>query len=295
MYKKIILLFILCVGTVSAQELNCTVKVNFEQVAGTNNQVFKTMETVLTDFVNKTNWTSQKVKTNERINCAMFINVNEYNTNQFKATIQVSSSRPIYNSGYSSPVFNHNDKDFNFEYTEFQLLNYNPNSFDSNLVSVIAFYSLMIIAIDADTFKADGGTPYYEAAQEVANVAQSSGYTGWMQGDTNQNRYWLINNILSNTFDQYREALYTYHYEGLDKMHQDQKTAKEKISEAITKLSYMELNRPNSFLTRVFFDAKSDEIVSIFTGGPTVDTSSLVNVLYTISPMNSTKWSEIKM
>jgi hypothetical protein len=225
----------------------------------------------------------------------MFINIMEYNTNQFKATIQVSSTRPIYNSGYSSPVFNHNDKDFNFEYTEFQLLNYNPNSFDSNLVSVIAFYSLMIIAIDADTFKPDGGTPYYEAAQEVANVAQSSGYTGWMQGDTNQNRYWLINNVLSNTFSQFREALYTYHYEGLDRMHEDQKGAKEKIVEAVTKLSYMELSRPNSFLTRVFFDAKSDEIVSIFTGGPTVDTSSLVNVLYTISPMNSGKWSEIKM
>lgn len=295
MCRKIIFFFLLLAGTITAQELNCTVKVNFEQVAGTNNQVFKTLETSLSDFVNKTNWTNQKVKTNERINCSMFININEYNTNQFKASIQVSSSRPIYNSGYSSPVFNFNDKDFNFEYNEFQLLNFNPNAFDSNLISVVAFYSLMIIAMDADTFKADGGTAYYEAAQEVANVAQSSGYRGWTQGDTNQNRYWLINNVLSNTFAQFREALYMYHYEGLDRMHQDQKLAKEKITEAITKLSYMELNRPNSFLTRVFFDAKSDEIVSIFTGGPTVDTASLLSILYTISPMNSNKWSEIKI
>jgi hypothetical protein len=196
---------------------------------------------------------------------------------------------------YSSPVLNYNDKDFNFEYTEFQLLNFNPNSFDSNLVSVIAFYSLVIIAMDADTYKMDGGQSYYEAAQDVANVAQSSGYKGWTQGDTNQNRDWFITNVLSNTFSQFREALYTYHFEGLDQMHQDQKIGKEKVSEGITKLSYMELNRPNSYLTRIFFDAKSDEIVSIFTGGGTFDNESLVNKLYTISPMNSEKWSEIKM
>lgn len=294
MCRKIFLLLLIFGCSVHAQELNCTVKVNYEQVAGTNNQVFKTLETVLTEFVNKTAWTQQKVKTNERINCSMFINILEYGANSFKATIQVSSTRPVYNSAYSSPIFNYNDQDFSFEYTEFQLMNYNPNSFDSNLVSVIAFYSLMIIGMDADSFKPDGGTPYYEAALEVANVAQSSGYKGWNQGDTNQNRYWLITNVLSNTFVQFREALYTYNFEGLDRMHEDQKIAKEKISEAITILSYMELSRPNSFLTRIFFDAKSDEIVSIYTGGPTMDTSSLVSTLYTISPMNAAKWSEIK-
>ena len=295
MYKKLILVLLFVVGSTNAQELNCTVKVNFEQVASTNNQVFKTLETSLNDFVNKTNWTSQKVKNVERINCSMFITINEYSTNQFKATIQVGSSRPIFNSSYSSPVLNYNDKDFNFEYNEFQQFNYNPNSFDSNLVSVVAFYSLVIIGMDADSYKLDGGIPYYEAAQEIANVAQSSGYKGWLQGDTNQNRYWLVNNLLSNTFSQFREALYIYHLEGMDQMHRDQKVAKGKIIEAVTQLSYMELNRPNSFLTRVFFDAKSDEIVSIFTGGPAVDTADLVNKLYTISPMNATKWSEIKL
>lgn len=295
MRKKLFLVLLFVVGYSSAQELNCTVKVNFEQVAGSNNQVFKTLETSLSDFINKTSWTTQKVKSVERINCSMFINIAEFTANQFKATIQVGSSRPIYNSMYSSPVLNYNDKDFNFEYTEFQLLNFNPNSFDSNLVSVIAFYSLVIIAMDADTYKMDGGQSYYEAAQDVANVAQSSGYKGWTQGDTNQNRYWFITNVLSNTFSQFREALYTYHFEGLDQMHQDQKIGKEKVSEGITKLSYMELNRPNSYLTRIFFDAKSDEIVSIFTGGGTFDNESLVNKLYTISPMNSEKWSEIKM
>ena len=144
-------------------------------------------------------------------------------------------------------------------------------------------------------FAQDGGTPYYAVAQEIVNVAQSSGYVGWSQGDSNQNRYFLVSNLNSNMYVQYRDALYLYHFEGLDLMHKDLKTAKEKMIEAITQLSFMELNKPNSFLTRVFFDAKSDEIVSIFTGGPTVDNATLLDKLFAISPMNSSKWAEIKL
>lgn len=295
MHKLLVIIFAFIIGNVNAQELNCTVKVNYDQIGGTNFQIFKTLEKGLADFVNKTNWTTQKVKNNERINCSMFITINEASGNQFKATIQVGSSRTAYNSTYSSPILNYNDKDFNFEYTEFQLLNYNPNSFDSNLVSVISFYSLIIIGMDADTFKLDGGMPYYEAAQEIVTVAQSSGYKGWNQGDSNQNRYFLANNLVSNTFSQFRDALFQYHFEGLDQMNKDLKLAKEKIIEAITKLSYMEITRPNSFLTRIFFDAKSDEIVSIFTGGPAVNNGELLDKLFTISPINSNKWTEIKL
>lgn len=295
MHKLLVIVFVFLIGTVNAQELNCTVKVNYDQIGGTNFQIFKTLEKGLADFVNKTNWTTQKVKNNERINCSMFITINEASGNQFKATIQVGSSRTAYNSTYSSPILNYNDKDFNFEYTEFQLLNYNPNSFDSNLVSVISFYSLIIIGMDADTFKLDGGMPYYEAAQEIVTVAQSSGYKGWNQGDSNQNRYFLANDLISNTYSQFRDALFQYHFEGLDQMHTNLKLAKEKIIEAITKLSYMGISRPNSFLSRIFFDAKSDEIVSIFTGGPAVNNGELLDKLFSISPINSSKWTEIKL
>lgn len=295
MHKVILIVFVFFFGFTQAQELNCTVKINAEKVAGTNTQIFKTLEKSLTDFVNKTVWTTQKVKSNERITCSMFITINEFSSNQFKATIQVGASRPVFNSTYSTPIFNYNDKEFNFEYTEFQNLTYNPSSFDSNLVSVISFYSMMIIGLDADTFTLDGGMPYYQVAQEIVNVAQSMGYAGWSQGETNQNRYFLVNNVMSNMYSQFRDAMYQYHFDGLDQMHQDQKLAKEKIISAITQLSFMELAKPNSFLTRVFFDAKADEIVSIFTGGPTVDNAVLVDKLYTISPMNSSKWSEIKL
>ncbi|MBS7786729.1 DUF4835 family protein [Flavobacterium sp. CYK-55] len=294
-------IFFICLffswGFLHSQELNCTVKVNSAKVGGSNAQVFKTLERSLNDFVNKTSWTNNalKLKNNERITCSMFITIDEVNGSIYKGSIQVQSSRPIYNSAYSSPIFNYNDKDFSFDYTEFQILNYNPNAFESNLVSVVSFYCLMIIGFDADTFSQDGGTAYYEIAQDIATTAQSSGYPGWNMGDTNQNRYFLINNVLSNLYVQFRDALYQYHFEGLDQMHKDQKTTKERIISAITQLSYMELNKPNSFLTRVFFDAKADEIVSIFTGGPVVDNATLVDKLFTISPLNSAKWSEIKI
>ncbi len=293
--KKIFSLFLLLTITlIQAQELNCIVKINANQVATTNKQIFKTLEKSLTDFINKTIWTSQIYKQNEKINCSMMINVTSYDSDQFTASIQVQSSRPIYNSTYTSPVFNYNDKDFNFLYTEFQNLNFNPSTFESNLVSVISFYSYMIIGMDADTFSLNGGNSSFKIAQEISNVAQTSGYKGWTQGDSNQNRYYLINDILSNTYSPYREAMLSYHYKGLDTMTQDLKTAKSEIKIAIKTLKKIYSLRPNAFLTRVFFDAKSDEIISIFSGGPVVEVADLVEDLNRISPLNSLKWAEIK-
>ena len=159
-----ILFFILffSFSVVNSQELNCEVTVNSDKVGATNNQVFKTLQKSLMDFVNKTTWTEQEYKPNEKINCSMFITINSFDSNQFEATIQVQSSRTIYNSTYSSPMLNINDKDFNFNYTEFENLLFNPNSFDSNLVSVIAFYSYLIIGTDAESFEPDGGNPYFQ-------------------------------------------------------------------------------------------------------------------------------------
>ena len=153
----------------------------------------------------------------------------------------------------------------------------------------------MIIGMDADTFTLDGGRPYYEQAQDIVSVAQSSGYKGWNQGDSTQNRYFLVNDLLSNTFSPYRDAMYQYHFEGMDVMHSDLKTGKEKLIDAISKLAEIQSNRPNAFLTRLFFDAKADEIVSIFTGGPAVNVADLLDKLYTISPLNVSKWAEIKL
>lgn len=293
--RKLILLFALFfVGLASAQELNCTVTVNADQVGGTNQQVFKTLQKSLTDFINKNDWTGQGVKTNERINCSMFINVSSFASNSFTATIQVSASRPVYNSTYSSPILNTNDKEFTFEYTEFQNLTFNPTVFESNLISVVTYYCFLIIGMDADTFAPEGGTPYLETAQEVANIAQSSGYKGWSASDGNSNRYFLINDMLSSTYAPFRAAMYQYHYEGMDNMYKDLKGSKEKIKAAIAKLSEVHSVRPNSLMSRVFFDAKADEIVSVFSGGPKVSITELVDTLNRISPLNAAKWAGIK-
>ena len=294
--KKIVsFLFVLFFGITQAQQLNCTVKVNAEKVTNANTQIFKTLESAISEFVNKTDWTGDVYKQNERINCSMVINVNAYDSNQFSTTIQVQSTRPIFNSTYASPVLNFNDKDFNFRYLEFENLIFNPTSFDSNLVSVLAFYSFMIIGLDADTYTLNGGKNSFDTAQEIVTVAQQGGSKGWSQTDGNQNRYFLINDILSPTFEPFRETMYQYHREALDSMHKDLKTSKEKILVSIETLSTLYSVRPNAFLTRVFFDAKADEIVSIFSGGPSVPISDLVDTLGKISPINSSKWANIKL
>ena len=289
------LLFVLVFSFSQAQQLNCTVSVNVDQVGATNNQVFKTLQISLTDLLNKTDWTGVVCKENEKINCSFFITITGYSSNQFTGTIQVQSSRPIYGSSYDSPVFNYNDKDVIFNYTEFQNLTFNPTGFDSNLVSLMAFYSYVIIGLDADTFSPLGGSKFLQQAQDVSNVALQGGYKGWSQADGNQNRYFLINDLLSNTFSPYRESLYGYHFEGLDLMHKDLKLAKENIKEAVATLAKIYSIRPNAFLTRVFFDAKSDEIVSVFSGGPSIKIDDLVDNLNKISPLNASKWSKIKI
>jgi len=294
MRKILSLFFILFVGFSYAQELNCTVTVNADQVGGTNTQVYKTLQKSLTDFINKSDWTALGYKQNERINCSMFINVSSASGSTFTATLQVQSSRTAFNSTYSSPVFNFNDKEFTFDYTEFQNLTFNQTTFDSNLVSVISYYCYMIIGLDADSYAPNGGTDYLSIAQEIASVAQSGGYKGWSGNEGNSNRFFLVNDMLSTTYAPFREANYLYHFEGLDNMSRDTKTSKEKIKVAIAKLAEIYSVRPNAFLTRVFFDAKSDEIVSIFSGGPKITTTDLIENLNRISPLNAAKWAAIK-
>ena len=292
--RNILSLFLVLIfSSAQAQELNCTVTVNAQKLPNANQSVFKTLETALNEFVNRTQWTSQNFKQNEKINCSMYITFSSNNSDQFVATIQVQSSRPIHNSSYASPILNFNDKDFSFKYAEFESLNYNPTAFESNLVSVISFYSYVILGMDADSFVAESGNTYFETAQNISNVAQQSGYKGWTQADGNQSRYFLINDLLSPTFREVRQTMYDYH-NGLDLMNQDLKASKEKIKKSLLNLSKLNATRPNAFLTRVFFDAKSDEIVSIFSGGPTISITDLVDNLNRISPLNSSKWSSIK-
>ncbi|MGN7809715.1 DUF4835 family protein [Flavobacterium sp. 22076] len=293
MNRILTFLVFLTFGLTQAQQLNCTVTVNTERLPNANQQVFKTLQTSLSEFVNKTDWTGTVLKQNERINCSMYITLSSYSSDQFSGTIQIQSSRLIFNSTYSSPVFNFNDKDFNFKYTEYEPLLFNPSVYESNLVSVISFYSYVILGMDVDTFQSGAGNQYFETAQNIANVAQQGGFKGWTQTDGLQNRYYLINDMLSPMFADLRQTSFLYHT-GLDTMSDDLKGAKEKIKSSVVLIGKLNSVRPNAFLTRVFFDAKSDEIVSIFSGGPSIPVTDLTDVLNRVSPLNSTKWSQIK-
>lgn len=288
------ILLLLTSAVTQAQELNCTVTVNTQNLSNANQQVFKTLETSLNEFVNQTQWTGKTYKPNEKINCSMFINILSNTSDQFVATIQVQSSRLVYDSSYSSPVVNFNDKDFSFSYTQYQQLLFNPAEFDSNLVSVISFYSYLILGMDADTFVPLSGDSFFDIAQNIANVAQQSGYKGWNQSDGSlQSRYFLIRDLLAPVYNEVREASSLYH-SGLDTMSTDLKTAKEKIKTALLNLGKFNATKPNALVTRVFFDAKSDEIASIFSGGPSISINDLVESLNKTSPLNSSKWAKLK-
>ncbi|MFT7351915.1 MAG: hypothetical protein ACI9XR_001678 [Flavobacterium sp.] len=280
---------------IQAQELDCKVDVNFAKITNANVQIFKNLEKSLTEFVSKTQWTSKKVAPTEKISCTMFITIEEYESNTFKASLQVQASRPVFNSTYTSSFLSINDKDFSFRFVEFENLIFNPNSFDSNLISVIAFYSTMIVALDSETYAYNGGDEYFKNAQDIVNVAAQGGFKGWSQQDGNQNRFFLINDMLSPTFVPFRQAITEYYLDGLDKMADDLKAGKVGVAQAIETISKLNSVRPNSYLSRVFFDSKADEIVSIFSGGPTVPIANLTDNLTKVSPLNTYKWLKIKI
>lgn len=277
-----------------AQELNCQVVVNAEQTGQANTSVFKTLQNSLGEFINQTQWTSKEFLPQERINCSMFINISDYDTNSFSGTIQVQSSRPVFGSTMVTPVFNFNDQQFSFQYTEYEPLQYNPTEFKSNLISVVTFYVYTILGLDADTFEEQGGTVYYEKANQIVNAAQQGGNAGWKVTDGNKSRYRLNADLLSNSFSGYRKALYDYHRNGLDVMHMSPLEGKKGVATAILDLERMNERRPNSLLIRTFFDAKADEVEQIFSGGPSVQVMEVVDALSNLAPTFSEKWGNIR-
>ncbi len=292
--RNLLILLCFCLSCVlSAQELNCTVVVNAEQTGNENLQIFKNLEKQLTEFINNTKWTKKTFAPQELINCSMNIIISEYSGETFNASIQVQSSRPIYGSSYSSPIYNLNDQDFTFNYLEFQNLIYNPTQYTSNLISVIAFHIYMILGLDGDSYEKDGGQIYYKQAQTILNYSQQENFRGWKLEDGLQSRFVLIDNVLATTFKEFRNVIYEYHRLGLDVMGEDPKTGKGQIATSLVKFKALNSRRPNSFLLRTFFDAKASEIEQIYSGGPKVNIATLKDVLQKVAPLHSSKWRNI--
>lgn len=280
--------------TLGAQELNCVVTINSDQVGQTNQQIFRTLERSLNDFVNKNRWSNRVYRENERVNAQMFITITEYESSRFKGNIQIQSSRPVFNTSYESPVFNYKDNQFNFDYIEFQPLILNENNITSNLVGVVSFYAYIILGLDADTFSLEGGTDLYKKAQQVVTLSQSAGFSGWTQTSGQRSRFELVDNLLSNSYREYRIAMYNYHRKGLDVLADNNSTGKQVIAGSMRLLEAMAGRYPNAFLIQTFFDAKSEEIQNVFSDGPKVDIVQLKQTLNKIAPIYSSTWNQIK-
>ena len=277
-----------------SQELNAQVIVNSDLVNQTNQQIFKTLERSLNEFINTQVWTNQEFLTQEKITCSFVFNLSAYSNDQFEATLQVQSQRPVFNTNYDSPVLNFLDKDIVFSYQEFQPLFFNTSSFESNLVSLISFYAYVILGLDADSFAPNGGNPYFETARQIVNLAQNTSLKGWKPSDGIRNRFWLIDGLRSNAFREYRQVLYAYHRNGLDQMTTDPVAGKQALMESIQQLEPLYQRRPDTFLIQIFFDAKVEEIVNIFTEGPKVDFKKTEVVLKKIAPFFGARWKQIK-
>ena len=294
--RKILLSFLLTLSLTKtdAQELNAQFVVNADLVDQTNQQIFETLEGSLYEFINSQSWSTQDFFPQEKITCSFVLNLSSYNASKFEGTLQIQSQRTIFDSNYDSPVLNFLDKDISFTYQEFQPLFYSPASYESNLVSLISFYVYIIMGINADSLHFKGGDSYFEQAQRIVNLSQQSGAMGWKQNDSNRNRFWLSDTMRSNTFREYREALYTYHRKGLDLMTENPMEAKNNIINALLPLENLYDRRPNAMLLQMFFDAKADEIVNLFSDGPEVNFDRASKMLKKIAPFYQPQWKQIK-
>ena len=296
MPKILYILIFVFIAQVKAQELNCLVIVNADQIQNTNSQIYNTLQNEITEYINNTKWTNNSYKPHEKISCAITLNILEQpSSNEFKGNIQIQASRPVFNSTYQTPIFNYKDDNLSFTYNEFQPLIYNSNSFESNLVSMLTFYAYTILGIDADTFSFKGGEQFHQLAENVVNLAQQGGFSGWNRIDGSNTRYQLNENILSPVYEDYRKVLYEYHIKGLDLMSENKKEAKNNLANAIMTLQNIYNRRANAYLLRVFMDTKSDEIIDVFSDGPRINSTNLKEVLLKIYPTFNTKWEKIKI
>lgn len=293
--RKLVLLFLsFSTFTVAAQELNCQVQVVSNMVQQSDRRIFETLQKAIYEFVNTTRWTNDQFQLSERIECSMFINITErVSADDFKATIQVQSRRPVYKTSYNTTLLNTNDPDFEFKYIEFQPLQFSDATMLSNLTQVLAFYCYMIIGMDYETFSPNGGEMYFQKALAVVNNAQGAVERGWKQFESTNNRYWFIENVLNPRFKLMRDAYYKYHRLGLDVMTADMEAGRRAITESIENIRKVRQDQQNALLLRLWFSAKADELVNVYSSAFPDVKAKAVAILSECDPGNATKYKKI--
>ncbi len=291
-------LMLLTIKAATAQELYCNVQVSAQKIQGSNREIFQSMQRDIYEFMNGMVWTDNLFSFSERIDCNILINLDDQlSADEFNGTLQVQLSRPAYNTTYESTVLNFMDNNFRFKYVEFEPLEFNPNAYTTNLVSVLAYYAYLIIGMDYDTFSPLGGTPYFQVAEKIVNNAQGAPEAGWKpyDGSRNRNRYWLIKNILNEEYSGVREFVYQYHILGLDKLESDAPQARTNIYESLKLLQEVYRQRPDPYMyyMSIILEAKVNELVNIFTPGFPDEKNRVVQILVEIDPANEKKYQQI--
>jgi hypothetical protein len=281
---------------VAAQELNCQVSVLTPQIQQTDKTLFETMQTSIREFMNNRVWTQDKFLNQERIDCSITITISDrVSVDEFRGNIQIQARRPVYRSSYNSPLFNHQDNDLSFRYLQDQVLEFDESNISSNnnLTAVLAFYAYMILALDYDSFSKEGGTPYFIKAQTIVNNAQAIPERGWKAFESNRNRYWFTENYLNVSFKPLRNCIYQYHRLGMDRLTENVQDGRAAITEALKGLRTTYADRPNSIAMQSFFNAKSDEIVNLYSQSQNDERSQVIPVLSLVDPANTMKYQNM--
>ncbi len=278
----------------SAQELNCRVEVNSDQIQGTNKEVFTTLKEAITEYINDRKWSTAQISPIERIDCSMMFTVKEYADDRFVCDLQVQSRRPVYNSSYTTTLINFKDTQVEFNYQEYEPLVFSETNIESNLTAVINFYVYMILGIDFDSFSPMGGTPFYELAQQVVNLGQSSMEAGWRAFEDSRNRHALLSAFIEQSTAGFRQLWYDYHRGGLDEMALSVDKGRAKITDTIKQLQKVYEAAPMSVLMPLFRDAKIDELVNVYSKAPSSEKEEVYEILSGMYPTDNAILEKIR-
>ncbi|HMP99408.1 MAG TPA: DUF4835 family protein [Cyclobacteriaceae bacterium] len=292
--RKLIFILLMLPLLAEAQELNCKVIVNADQVQTSDRAVFRDMETAFAQFLNTRKWTNDTYKAHERINCNILITINRMpSIGNFTATVQVQSGRPVFNTNYETVVFNFADRDWEFDYIESQPLEFNDNVYISNLTSMLAFYAYVILGFDYDSFSELGGNPHFQKALQIVNNAQQVNRPGWQPLGSNRNRYWLIENITNAQMVEIRKSIYQYHRHGLDLFEKNPDQTREVIVKCLREIKKVRDINPNAILVISFFDAKGPELANIFSDGNLNLRREAYEIIVTIDPSKRSNYQKM--
>ena len=278
-----------------SQELRCNISISAQKIQGANRNVFRTMQADLYEFMNNRKWTDHVYKMDERIECNIFIRLDEQiSTDEFRGSIQVQLRRPAFNSSYESILLNIKDNDFQAKYVEFQPLEFNETSNRDNLTNILAYYAYIILGMDYDSFSPEGGTEYFQKAQQIVNNSQNAREKGWKAFESERNRYWLVENLLNKSYAPFRDCMYRYHRLGIDVMSDKVEKGRSEIASSLKSIQRVFRTRPDVYILRIFFDAKSDELVNIFSKSYPDEKNRVLTILNEVDPSNGSKYEKIR-